>query len=160
MTVETTPGQGSTFHFTVVGAPTTLASSQPSEPFRQPHAAGHLSLRILLAEDDAINQIVVLDMLEQLGYQADSVNNGVEALQALDRGAYDVVLMDVQMPGLDGFEVTRRIRSAGGTHLHIIALTAHALSGDRERCLAAGMNDYLSKPVGMTELQEALASLA
>ncbi len=160
MTVETVPGQGSTFHFTIVGEPSALAASQPSEPFKQPHASGHRALRILLAEDDAINQIVVLDMLEQLGYQADSVNNGVEALQALDGGTYDVVLMDVQMPGLDGFEVTRRIRGAGGDRLHIIALTAHALSGDRERCLAAGMNDYLSKPVDMTELQEALASLA
>jgi signal transduction histidine kinase len=160
MTVETAPGRGSTFHFTIVGEPTALASPQPSEPFRQLHAAGRRALRILLAEDDAINQIVVLDMLDQLGYQADSVTNGVEALQALDRGAYDVVLMDVQMPGLDGFEVTRRIRGAGGDRLHIIALTAHALSGDRERCLAAGMNDYLSKPVGMTELQDALAGIA
>ena len=107
-----------------------------------------------------ISRIVVLNMLQQLGHQADSVNNGIEALQALDRKPYDVVLMDIQMPGLDGLEVTRRIRNASGDQTHIIALTAHALSGDRERCLAAGMNGYLSKPVRLADLQGALAVIA
>jgi signal transduction histidine kinase len=159
ITVETAPGRGSTFHFTIVGEPAELAAPPSAELPAQPHA-GRRSLRILLAEDDMISRIVVLDMLRQLGHQADSANNGIEALQALDRRAYDVVLMDVQMPGLDGLEVTRRIRSASGDQTHIIALTAHALSGDRERCLAAGMNDYLSKPVRLTDLQNALASIA
>ena len=160
ITVESAPGRGSTFQFTIVGEPTALASPQPSEPSGQPQASRHVSLRVLLAEDEAINRIVVLDMLEQLGHQADCVNSGMEALEALDREAYDVVLMDVQMPGLDGLEVTRRIRNAKGPKLHIIALTAHALSGDRERCLAAGMNDYLSKPLGLAALQDALANIA
>ena len=99
-------------------------------------------------------------MLEQLGHQADSVHNGIEALHALGRQAYDVVLMDVQMPGLDGYEATRRIRRVSGTQIHIIALTAHALSDDRARCLAAGMDDYLSKPVHLSELQKVLAGIA
>ena len=158
ITVDTAPGRGSTFHFTIVGQPAELPAPPSAELSTQPHA-GRRSLRILLAEDDMISRIVVLDMLQQLGYQADSANNGIEALQALDRKTYDVVLMDVQMPGLDGLEVTRRIRSASGDRTHIIALTAHALSGDRERCLAAGMNDYLSKPVRLTDLQNALASI-
>jgi len=155
ITVETAPGQGSTFHFTIVGEPADLGAPQPHEVTGQTARA----LRILVVEDDAISQIVVLDMLERLGYRADSVNNGVEALHTLKREAYDVVLMDVQMPGLDGLAVTRHIRSTNGHQPHIIALTAHALSGDRERCLAAGMNDYLSKPVRVTELRHALASV-
>lgn len=158
--VETAPGRGSTFHFTIVGEPAALALPQPSEPSTQTAASIRKSLRILLAEDEAINQIVVLDMLEQLGYQPDAVSGGAEALEALNRASYDVVLMDVQMPGLDGLEVTRRIRGANGAQPHIIALTAHALSGDRERCLAAGMNDYLSKPVRLSDLQDALANIA
>jgi CheY-like chemotaxis protein len=112
-----------------------------------------------VAEDEMINQVLILDMLQQLGYPSDLVNDGAEALEAVDRQPYDVVLMDVQMPGLDGLEVTRRIRSAGGRQMHIIALTAHALSGDRERCLAAGMNDYLSKPLRLHDLQDALANV-
>ncbi|HYM59315.1 MAG TPA: ATP-binding protein, partial [Thermoanaerobaculia bacterium] len=144
ITVESAPGQGSTFHFTIVGEPATLPTPQPSEAPRQSRAPDRGSLRILLAEDESINRLVVLGMLRHLGYQADSVRNGLEALQALDRKTYDVVLMDVQMPGLDGLEVTRRIRESIGNQVHLIALTAHALSGDRERCLAAGMNDYLS----------------
>ena len=157
ITVDSTPGRGSTFHFTIAGEPTAVVSPAAAEP-EQPGSADR-SLRILLAEDDAVNQVVVLGLLEQLGYEADSVTSGIEALQALGRGPYDVVLMDVQMPGVDGFEATRRIRGSEGPQPHIIALTAHALSGDRERCLAAGMNDYLSKPVRITDLQAALARI-
>jgi len=158
ITVETAPGGGSTFHFTIVGQRAELPPPPSAELSAQPRT-GRRPLRILLAEDDMIGRIVVLNMLQQLGYQADSATNGIEALQALDRKTYDVVLMDVQMPGLDGLEVTRRIRSASGDRAHIIALTAHALSGDRERCIAAGMNDYLSKPVRLTDLQDALAGV-
>ncbi|HEV7242398.1 MAG TPA: ATP-binding protein [Thermoanaerobaculia bacterium] len=160
ITVETTPGRGAIFQFTIVGEPTAMASPPPPEASRQRRSPDDHSLRVLLAEDEAINRIVVLGMLQHLGYQADSVNNGIEVLQALDRKDYDVVLMDIQMPGLDGLEVTRRIRDTKGEQLYIIALTAHALSGDRERCLAAGMNDYLSKPLALTDLQTALAAVA
>ena len=160
ITVETAPGRGSVFHFTIVGEPTSLTSPLPYEASRQLRSPEDHSLRILLAEDEAINRIVVLGMLQHLGYQADSVNSGIEVLEALEREAYDVVLMDIQMPGLDGLEVTRRIRDTKGEQLYIIALTAHALSGDRERCLAAGMNDYLSKPLALTDLQNALAAIA
>lgn len=154
ITLETEPGRGSTFHFTIVGAPASLVSQNPS-PVPPTHS--HHSLRILLAEDDAINRIVILGMLQHLGYEADSVDNGIDALQTLEREAYDVVLMDVQMPRMDGLEVTRRIRSSPGHQPYIIALTAHALAGDRERCLAADMNDYLCKPLSMEALQAALA---
>jgi len=159
MTVDTKPGRGSTFHFTIVGETSDLPLPAPEivERLRPPHAS---SLRILLAEDEAINRIVVLHMLEQLGYEADVVSNGIEALQAIERDTYDVILMDIQMPEMDGFEVTRRIRSAKRDQPHIIAITAHALSGDRERCLAAGMDDYLSKPVRLRDLQFALANIA
>src|SRR4029077_1934964 len=109
----------------------------PSSSNLEPRISPEAPLRVLLAEDDVVNRIVVLDMLEELGHQADSVNNGVEALEALHRQAYDVVVLDVQMPGLDGYEVTHRIRSVKGRQIYIIALTAHALSDDRERCLAA-----------------------
>ncbi|MGZ5445002.1 MAG: ATP-binding protein [Thermoanaerobaculia bacterium] len=157
--VETLPGRGSTFHFTIVGEPVPpdAASAEPS-PASDPVAARRL--RILLAEDEAINRIVVLGMLQHFGYEADSVNNGIELLEALEHQSYDVVLMDVQMPGMDGLEVTRRIREANGSQPYIIALTAYALAGDRERCLAAGMNDYLSKPLGLHDLREALAAAA
>ncbi|HEU4889882.1 MAG TPA: ATP-binding protein [Thermoanaerobaculia bacterium] len=160
VTVETVPGQGSTFHFTIVGEPTALSTLHPLEPW-QTRPVVQSPLRILLAEDDAVNRVVIIGMLQHLGYRADAVTNGIEALQALERQAYDVVLMDVQMPGVDGLEATRRIRNTTtGNQPHIIALTAHALAGDRERCLAAGMNDYLTKPLGLTDIENALAGIA
>ena len=112
-------------------------------------------LRILMAEDNPINQKVALSMLKRLGYRADVAVNGLEVLQALQRKSYDVILMDVQMPEMDGLEARRCIR-ASGLNTQIIAMTAHALEGDREECLQAGMNEYISKPIRMEELQKAL----
>jgi PAS domain S-box-containing protein len=116
------------------------------------------ALRILLAEDNAMNQKVALRLLEQLGYRADVANNGLEAIQALERQPYDVVLMDVQMPELDGLDATRQIceRWPDETRPHIIAMTANALPEDREACFAAGMNDYVAKPIRAEELVGAL----
>jgi PAS domain S-box-containing protein len=117
-------------------------------------------LRILLAEDNAVNQQLALAMLEKLGYGGEVASNGLEALAALERRRYDVVLMDVQMPELDGLEATRRIHERWGSERpHIIAVTAGAMSEEREQCLAAGMDDYLSKPIRIEELSAALASL-
>ena len=116
------------------------------------------SLRILLAEDNAVNQKVALRLLERLGYGADIASNGLEALDALERRPYDVVLMDVQMPELDGLDASRRIceRWPAETRPHIIAMTANAMPEDREACFAAGMDDYVAKPIRPNELGEAL----
>ena len=116
------------------------------------------ALRILLAEDNAMNQKVALRLLEQLGFRADVANNGLEAIETLERRPYDVVLMDVQMPELDGLDATRRIceRWSPESRPHIIAMTANALPEDREACFAAGMNDYVAKPIRAEELVAAL----
>jgi PAS domain S-box-containing protein len=116
------------------------------------------ALRILLAEDNAMNQKVALRLLEQLGYRADVANNGLEAIETLERRPYDVVLMDVQMPELDGLDATRRIceRWPPESRPHIIAMTANALPEDREACFAAGMDDYVAKPIRAEELVAAL----
>jgi PAS domain S-box-containing protein len=126
-----------------------------------PAHAAPSGLQILVAEDNAVNQRLALLMLEKLGYRADVVSNGAEALQALERRHYDLVLMDVQMPELDGLEATRRIHERwASSRPHIIAVTAGAMSEERERCLAAGMDDYLSKPIRIEELSAALAALS
>jgi PAS domain S-box-containing protein len=120
-------------------------------------------LRVLVAEDNEVNQLLAVSLLEKQGHTVVVAGNGREALAALEQGAFDLVLMDVQMPEMDGLEATalirRREQQAGG-HLPIIAMTAHAMKGDRERCLQAGMDDYVSKPVQPRELHEAIARVA
>ncbi|MFG2638906.1 response regulator [Streptomyces sp. NPDC048362] len=115
-------------------------------------------LRILLAEDNKVNQILGLKLLERLGYQPDIAADGTRVLNALRERTYDVILMDVQMPEMDGLEATQRIRAhwPDGQRPRIIAMTANAMQGDREMCLAAGMDDYLTKPIKLLELQAAL----
>jgi CheY-like chemotaxis protein/HPt (histidine-containing phosphotransfer) domain-containing protein len=118
------------------------------------------AVRILLAEDNITNQQVALGILKKLGYRADAVANGAEAIRSLETIPYDLVLMDVQMPEMDGLQAACRIRDPGSAVLQhgipIVAMTAHALAGDRESCLEAGMNDYVTKPVSPRALSEAL----
>jgi CheY-like chemotaxis protein len=121
------------------------------------------TLRILLAEDNAFNQKLAVRLLQKWGHNVTVAGNGKEALARVEHEAFDVVLMDVQMPEMDGLEATAAIRArehANHTHLPIIAMTAHAMKGDKERCLAAGMDDYVSKPLKTSELQAALARVA
>jgi CheY-like chemotaxis protein len=126
------------------------------------HLAERLPLRILVAEDNLINQKVALRLLERMGYRAEVAGNGLEALAALRRQRYDIVLLDVQMPEMDGLEAAREIvrQWPKGQRPCIIAMTANAIRGDREECLAAGMDDYISKPVQITALQTALERAA
>jgi PAS domain S-box-containing protein len=141
-----------------------VTTAQPVRPIVTRHAIREMhrgALRILLAEDNVTNQQVALGILRKLGLQADAVANGAAAIAALESVAYDLVLMDVQMPKMDGIEATARIRdpqSAVRNHgIPIVAMTAHAMQGDRERCLQAGMNDYVTKPVSPQALADALA---
>jgi CheY-like chemotaxis protein len=135
-------------------APSIPESDGPTSNLGQRHP-----LRLLLAEDNTVNQQIAVLVLEAMGYRADVVANGSEAVEAVHNVPYDVVLMDVQMPEMDGLEATRQICARPPTSgaPHIIAMTANAMQGDREACLAAGMNDYLSKPIRPEELARALA---
>ena len=139
------------------------APAQPveSEPHRlqlDPGLAARYPLRILLAEDNAVNQKLALRILSQMGYSAEVASNGLETVEAVERRSFDLVLMDVQMPEMDGIEATRRIRASSvvARQPHIVGLTANAMQGDREKCLAAGMNDYITKPIRVEELVNAL----
>src|SRR5690348_11798825 len=128
----------------------TSASIQPSER----------SLRVLLAEDNPVNQTLAMRILEKLGHKVEVVNNGKEAVERAESEQFDLVLMDVQMPGMDGLEATTAIRAAevhSGKHVPIVAMTAHAMKGDREMCLSAGMDGYLSKPIRIDQLKEAIS---
>ena len=120
-------------------------------------------LRILLAEDNAVNQLLAVRLMERRGHSVTVAGNGKEALAALEKGSFDLVLMDVQMPEMDGFEATALIRQkerTSGNHLPVIAMTAHAMKGDKERCLEAGMDDYITKPIRPEGLAELLARYA
>jgi len=139
-----------------------VAGTYPEpRPFREAPLAERLPLRILVAEDNAVNQRVVLRTLEKMGYGADVVANGRAAVESVVRSRYDVILMDVQMPEMDGLEAAREIRRSidPSRQPRVIALTANALDGDRERCLDAGMNDYVTKPIRRGELERALLNL-
>ena len=126
------------------------ASAAPAAP---------ASTRALLVEDNKINQLVGVKQLQKIGYLVDVAGNGLEAVEASKRDTYGVILMDCQMPGMDGYEATRKIREleAGQNlpHARIIAMTASVMKEDRDRCLAAGMDDYISKPVDSDELRKA-----
>jgi CheY-like chemotaxis protein len=115
-------------------------------------------LRILLAEDNVVNQKLALRLLAQMGYRADLASNGIEAIECVERQTYDVVLMDVQMPEMDGLEASRRITAKWqpNERPRIVAMTANAMQGDREQCLAAGMDDYVTKPIRVDALIAAL----
>ena len=170
--VESEVGQGSTFHFTIKAAPCKAApdhSLQRPQPYLKgrrvlivddnaTNLAEELPLRILLAEDNVVNQKVTLRLLERLGFRADLAANGYEVLDALNRQVYDVVLMDVQMPEMDGLEATRAILKthSPSKRPRIIAMAANALDTDRMHCLEAGMDDFISKPVECEVLIEAL----
>jgi CheY-like chemotaxis protein len=153
----TTVDVGSTFWFTArLGTQLELLAAGPARGEALVHVAP-LGGRALVAEDSAINQRIALLMLENLGFTVDVVGDGAEALEALAQRDYDVVLMDCQMPVLDGYATTRALRAREhDRHTAVVALTAHAMRGDRERCMEAGMDDFVTKPVTQDALEQAL----
>jgi CheY-like chemotaxis protein len=163
----TKPVKPSALHDALVTVLVGHEAAAPARTTERPSIDAELGLRhplrILLAEDNPVNQKLAIRLLAQMGYSTDVAGNGLEAIEAIEQTDYDVILMDVQMPELDGLEATRRIRAAraatdaSGSNPWIVAMTANALAGDRELCLAAGMNDYVSKPIRPAALAAALA---
>jgi PAS domain S-box-containing protein len=165
LTVDSAEGQGSIFTFDVqLGVErwerdgTPMAADTPHAALPASDGEPSQQLRLLLVEDNVINQQVALGLLENMGYAVDVANDGLEAVDAAGQHTYDAILMDCQMPRLDGYEAARRIRlhEPDEQHVPIIALTAAAMKGDRERCLAAGMDDYVAKPVSTSAISAAL----
>lgn len=163
--VSSSKGQGSRFWFTVVldaespperRASASISKNIPLGGLSESKPSGH-GERILVAEDNLTNRFVVIAQLEKLGYAADAVGNGAEAVAAIEKGNYSLVLMDCEMPVMDGYEAAQRIRASLSSRVPIVALTAHALLAVRERCLAVGMNDYLAKPLEMEKLAQVLS---
>jgi signal transduction histidine kinase/ActR/RegA family two-component response regulator len=160
---ETEPGAGSTFHFELdlpVGAePAPAHHTRRRDTLMESRPLPVAAPAVLVVEDSPVNRVVATRVVERCGYHVHAVNNGQEALEALSARHYDAILMDCQMPELDGYEATREIRRREGSERHtpIIAMTAHAMDGDRERCLLAGMDDYVAKPVRGQALAELLA---
>jgi CheY-like chemotaxis protein len=157
------PLRAAQFFESLVRALTGTRTREKRAPAASPFGekmADKLPLRLLVADDNAVNQKVGLMLLKRLGYTADAVANGVEVLQALDAKVYDLVLLDVQMPEMDGCEAARRIcrrwQNDEVSRPRLIAMTGNAMQGDREKCLAAGMDDYISKPVRVEELKAML----
>ena len=158
--------QGSTFHFAIaVSTNIAIASPQKSKKESQtkkmlthPQIAEQFPLKILLVEDNKFNQMVAIAMFKRLGYQIDNVaNNGLEALQAIESQSFDLVLMDVQMPEMDGLTATKIIRAKLMSQVKIVAMTANASPEDRQVCLDAGMDDYISKPIDMQKIIHSLS---
>jgi CheY-like chemotaxis protein/nitrogen-specific signal transduction histidine kinase len=154
--VESEPGRGSCFHFTArLGVSNKPASTEPAAEALPGEVRARVSRKILVAEDNPVNQIVAVRLLERRGHVVTVAANGREAVAAVERERFDLVLMDVQMPEMDGFEATATIRQAEsgtGRHLPIIAMTARAMKGDDERCRLAGMDGYLPKPIRSADL--------
>lgn len=164
---ESEPGKGSVFHFTarfgqVVGDLAAVSSAMSAAEVTQEDVLECAPQRILLAEDNEVNLRLAVALLEKWGHSVRAVRNGREVLQALGEEMFDLLLMDVQMPLMDGFTAAAHIRAQerDGAHIPIIAMTAHAMGGDRERCLAAGMDRYLPKPLNPRELQWAIVAIA
>lgn len=155
------PGKGSTFRFSIVAPPAQAPEPAAARPQADSGLAERHPLSILLAEDNLVNQKLALRLLQQMGYRADVASNGIEAIASIERQPYDVVLMDVQMPEMDGLEAARRIvaRWPNGERPRIVAMTANAMEGDRQMCIDAGMDDYLTKPIRVERLVDALSNV-
>ncbi len=159
--VDSEPGAGSTFYLSLrLGLPDEDGQSA-SAPIPPPAKNAPLGPRILVVEDDPVNRLAALRILEKLGYAVLGAADGAQALALLEIERFDLILMDVQMPGMNGLEATRRIRESGKTYagMPIVAMTAHAMSGDRERFLTGGMDAYVSKPVDMKALADVLRGI-